>query len=80
MNIAPPKEAHLDLGRTLNHMLLWLAPEHVTGGSKAPAFGFTTRRDPYIGQQPLAELSQGTRAERFPGLWAYPIITSSDVR
>jgi hypothetical protein len=26
MNIAPPKEAHPDLGRTLNHMLLWLAP------------------------------------------------------
>jgi hypothetical protein len=32
MNIAPPKEAHLDLG-ALNHMLLWLAPEHVPGGS-----------------------------------------------
>jgi hypothetical protein len=37
MNVAPPKEAHLDLGRTLNHMLLWLAPEHVTGGP-APSF------------------------------------------
>jgi hypothetical protein len=33
MNIAPPKEAHLDLGRTLNHMLLWLPPEHATGGA-----------------------------------------------
>jgi hypothetical protein len=33
MNVAPPKEAHLDLGRTLNHMLLWLPPEHVPGGS-----------------------------------------------
>jgi hypothetical protein len=27
-----PKEAHHDLGRTLNHMLLRLAPEHVSGG------------------------------------------------
>jgi hypothetical protein len=32
MNIAPPKNAHLDLG-ALNLMLLWLAPEHVPGGS-----------------------------------------------
>jgi hypothetical protein len=32
MNIAPPKEAHLDLS-ALNHMLLWLAPEHVPGRS-----------------------------------------------
>jgi hypothetical protein len=31
MNTAPQKEARLDLGRTLNRMLLRLAP-HVTGG------------------------------------------------
>jgi hypothetical protein len=26
--VAPPKEAHLDLGCALNHMLIWLPPEH----------------------------------------------------
>jgi hypothetical protein len=31
MNVAPPKEVYLDVGRTLNHMLLWLVPEDVTG-------------------------------------------------
>jgi hypothetical protein len=37
MNIAPPKEAHPDLGRTLNHMLLWLAPPVHAPGDFRPA-------------------------------------------
>jgi hypothetical protein len=36
MNLLPSNNAQLDLDRTLDHMLVWLPPEHGRGGPLMP--------------------------------------------